>query len=159
MLLRAAAMIAPPRVEVVLYTELGTIPPYNPDFDIEPVLEPIARLRAALRDASAVIFSTPEYAHGIPGALKNALDWVVASGELSAKPVALLNASSRGAHARAALQEVLRTMDARLVSQAEITIPLLGQSLDSSEIVANDEFAELLLAAVTTIAAAASTVP
>jgi chromate reductase len=92
-------------------------------------LRPVSRFRAALRDSSAVIFSTPEYAHGIPGSLRNALDWVVGSGELSGKPVALLNASARGQYAKAALRETLRTMDARVISDAEVTVPLLGKGL------------------------------
>ena len=76
--------------------------------------------------------------------MKNALDWVVGSGELSGKPVALLNASARGEYAQAALRETLRTMDARVISEAEITIPLLGKWLGASEIAADPEFAGLI---------------
>jgi len=143
-LLRAAAMVAPPSVDVVLYDQMETLPPFNPDFDLEPGPEAVLRFRAELRDSSAVIFSTPEYAHGIPGSLKNALDWVVGSGELSGKPVALMNASARGEYAQAALREVLKTMDARLVSEAEVTVPLLGKGLGVAEIAADPEFAALI---------------
>jgi chromate reductase, NAD(P)H dehydrogenase (quinone) len=152
-LLRAAAVIAPSSIEVVLYEEMETFPPFNPDLDIEPGPEGVWSFRAALQDASAVIFSTPEYAHGIPGSLKNALDWVVGSGELSGKPVALMNASARGEYAQAALREVLKTMDARLVSDAEITVPLLGKGLGASEIAADAEFAALIRSSLQTIAA------
>lgn len=65
----------------------------------------VTDFRTALRTADAVIFSVPEYAHGVPGVLKNALDWVVASGELAGKPVALFNPSARGTYAQASLSE------------------------------------------------------
>jgi chromate reductase, NAD(P)H dehydrogenase (quinone) len=151
-LLRAATLIAPSHIDMVLYEELETIPPFNSDLDVEPGPESVSRLRTALRDSAAVLFSTPEYAHGVPGALKNALDWVVGSGELSAKPVTLFNASARGEYAQASLREILKTMDARLLSDAEITIPLLGKALDPSAIAANPEFAALILSSIEKIA-------
>ena len=143
-LLRAAALVAPSPIDLVLYDQMETLPPFNPDLDVDSGLEPVSRFRAELRDSSAVFFSTPEYAHGIPGSLKNALDWVVGSGELSGKPVALMNASARGEYAQAALREVLKTMDARLVSEAEVTVPLLGKGLGAAEIAADPEFAALI---------------
>ena len=151
-LLRAAALIAPSPIDIVLYEELETIPPFNPDLDVEPGFEAVSRLRAELRDSSAVLFSTPEYAHGIPGALKNALDWVVGSGELSSKPVALFNASIRSEYAQASLREIVKTMDAQLLSEAEITIPLLGKDLNASEIATNPQFAATILASIQKIA-------
>ena len=143
-LLRAAALVAPSPIDVVFYGQLESLPAFNPDLDLEAGPEAVLRFRAVLRDSSAVIFSTPEYAHGIPGSLKNALDWVVGSGELSGKPVALLNASPRGQYAQAALRETLRTMDARVISDAEVTMPLLGKGLGATEITADPEFAGLI---------------
>jgi chromate reductase len=143
-LLRAAALVARSPIDVVVYGQMESLPPFNPDLDLEPGPEAVLRFRAALRDSSAVVFSTPEYAHGIPGSLKNALDWVVGSGELSGKPVALLNASARGEHAQAALRETLRTMDARVIPDAELTLPLLGKGLGATEIAADPEFAALI---------------
>ena len=151
-LLQAAALVAPPTIEVVFYDQLETLPPFNPDHDLASGPEPVERFRCELRDSSAVVFSTPEYAHGIPGSLKNALDWVVGSGELSGKPVALINASARGEHAQAGLREVLTTMDARLVSDAEITVPLLGKGLNASEIAAHPEYAALIRSSIERLA-------
>ena len=151
-LLRAVALIAPSPIHVFLYEELETIPPFNADLDVEPGSESVSRWRAALRDADAVLFSTPEYAHGVPGSLKNALDWVVGSGELSGKRVALFNASARGEYAQASLREILKTMDARLLSDAEITIPLLGKDLAASEVAINPQFADLVLSSLEKIA-------
>ena len=151
-LLRAAALIVPSPLELVLYERMETLPAFNPDLGLEPGPEPVMRFRAELRSSDAVVFSTPEYAHGIPGALKNALDWVVGSGELSGKPVALMNASARGEYAQAALREVLKAMDARLISEAEITLPLLGKGLDPLEIAGDPEFAALIGRSVQSIA-------
>ena len=143
-LLRAALIMAAPGIEIALYDELDAIPAFNPDLDVEPGPEAVERFRAQLREASAVLFSTPEYAHGVPGALKNALDWVVGSGELSGKAVALINASVRGEYAQTSLREVLKTMDARLVSEAEVTVPFMGKGLDAQEIVGDLDFATLI---------------
>lgn len=154
-LLRAAALVAPSSIEVVFYDRMETLPPFNPDLDFDSGPEPVLRFRAELRSSSAVIFSTPEYAHGLPGSLKNALDWVVGSGELSGKPVALMNASARGEYAQAALREVLKTMDARLISEAEVTLSLLGQGLSAVAIAANPEFANLIWTSLRAIATCA----
>ena len=87
-LLRATKLIAPAHIDIILYEELGTIPPFNPDLDVEPGPPSVPRMHCNARLVT-LLLSAPEYAHGIPGALKNALDWVVGSGELSAKPVVL----------------------------------------------------------------------
>jgi chromate reductase len=86
-LLRSVALVAPAAISVVLYDEMETLPPFNPDLDLDPGPEPVLRFRAALRDSSAVVFSTPEYAHGIPGSLKNALDWVLEAGSCRVNPL------------------------------------------------------------------------
>lgn len=143
-LLRALMLVAPPELEVVLYKELDQIPPFNPDREEVSEASPVARFRAEVRDSAAVVFSTPEYAHGIPGALKNALDWIVGSGELSGKPVVLLNASSRGKYAQESLREVLKTMDARVLADAEVTLELLGKDLNAEEIAGKEEYATAL---------------
>lgn len=136
-LLEALRLRAPDGVEVLLYDRLEQIPPFNPDLEMTQELPAVLHFRAALQWAEAVVFSTPEYAHGIPGSLKNALDWVVGTGELSRKPVTLVNASGRGVYAQAALREVLKTMDAVFVEAAEATIDLQGRKLTAEQITAD----------------------
>jgi len=148
-LLQAAVMLAPPEIEIELFQEMHQIPPFNPDLEALNTSGPVARFREALRESAAVLFSTPEYAHGLPGVLKNALDWIVGTGELSGKPVILMNASSRGTYARASLKEVLATMDARLLDDAEVTIELLGKGLTAAEIAQGPDSARKLLASLT----------
>lgn len=136
-LLRAVAAVAPDGVTVTVFAGLdgrgvGGLPLFNPDDDADPALPTVRAFRAALVAADAVVIACPEYAHGVPGALKNALDWVVASGELVGKPTALLHASTRSSYARAALAEVLTVMSARLVEEASVTIPLMGKTPDEA---------------------------
>jgi chromate reductase len=115
-LLRAAARLGPAGMEVFLYEGLGTLPHFSPDLDVEPLPPPVRDLRDRIADADALFISSPEYAHGMPGVLKNALDWLVSALEALDKPVLLVSASPGGAaHAHAQLAEVLRTMNLRLV--------------------------------------------
>lgn len=113
-LLRAAATIA---AEVEIYEGLANLPHFNPDDDAEGATPPpaIAGLRAMLGSADGILISSPEYAHGVPGSLKNMLDWLVSDGALVDKPVALINASPVGGEfARDSLVETLRTMNWRV---------------------------------------------
>ncbi len=119
-LLRAAASLTLYNVELVVYDELGNLPHFNPELDRQPLPVAVTDFRSQLNSSVAVIISSPEYAHGIPGVLKNALDWLVASGELYEKPVALFNASPRTSYAQASLTETLTVMNARLIPEASI---------------------------------------
>jgi len=113
-LLRAATTIA---AEVEIYEGLATLPHFNPDDDVEGATPPpaVAELRTMLADADGILISSPEYAHGVPGSLKNALDWLVSDGALVDKPVAVINASPVGGEfARDSLVETLRTMNWRV---------------------------------------------
>ena len=87
--LEALARLAPEGVKVLLYRDLATLPPFNPDDDIEekPKPEPVETLRALVSASDALVIAAPEYAHGLPGALKNALDWLVASETFAASPL------------------------------------------------------------------------
>jgi chromate reductase len=127
-LLRAAAEAAGPAVELELYEGLKEVPPYDEDDDVHPRPESVARLNAAIADADAVLFSTPEYNASIPGHLKNAIDWVsrpVATNVLRNKPVAVVGAST-GAFgavwAQAELRKVLAALGARVLD-IELPVP------------------------------------
>ncbi|MES2521813.1 MAG: NADPH-dependent FMN reductase [Gemmatimonadota bacterium] len=138
-LLGAAARLAPAGVTVVPYTQLAAIPPFNPDIDSDDgdVPPAVAHWRAALRDADAVLISSPEYAHGLPGELKNALDWVVGSGELYDKPTGVLSVSAASRFAHPQLVEVLQTMTARVVPEATRLLDLPRRGADAAELAAD----------------------
>jgi chromate reductase, NAD(P)H dehydrogenase (quinone) len=128
-LLRAAARIAQPPLRITVFGSLGALPLFNPDLE-ESLPEPVAVLRRAIGVADALMIATPEYAHGVSGPMKNALDWLVSDEGFVAKPVALLNASPRAHHAHDALLETLNTMSARVLREACVVLPLLGSGLD-----------------------------
>jgi chromate reductase, NAD(P)H dehydrogenase (quinone) len=134
--LEALAQVAPEGVKVLLYRDLAKLPPFNPDDDVEerPKPEPVERLRALIGASDALIIAAPEYAHGVPGALKNALDWLVASETFAGKPVVLINASPRAFHAQASLRETLATMAARVLPEAFAELPLAGKQVTAEEI-------------------------
>lgn len=121
-LVRAASRLAPQHVEVTIFSELAAIPPFNPDLDNDVVPPSVSSFRAALQACDAIVISSPEYAHGVSGVLKNALDWVVSSGEFIDKPVAVINASRHATLADAALRETIRTMNGRVIDEASVTI-------------------------------------
>jgi NAD(P)H-dependent FMN reductase len=154
-LIHTAVRMAPPAVNVSIYSQLERLPPFNPDLDTEVLPAAVHEFRGALQSCDAVLISSPEYAHGVPGVLKNALDWVVSSGEFVGKPVALVNASARATHAWNSLLETLTVMSARVIREASITVPLDGRRLDADGIARDMELASLLLAALESLALAA----
>jgi len=135
-LLRAVAGLAPSDIYIELFTELGNLPLFNPDLEITD-LPPIAHFHARLLEADGVIIASPEYAHGVTGVMKNALDWMVGSEAFVNKPVALLNASPRATIAQASLKETLTVMSAQVVEAASITLPIIGSNLDELGIAAH----------------------
>jgi NAD(P)H-dependent FMN reductase len=150
MLLRQLARVAPAGVEVQLYSGLGELPLFNPDFvDMPPV---VAALFDGLKTADAVVIASPEYAHGVTGAIKNALDWMVGNDSFVDKPVALFNASPRATHAHAALRETLGTMSARVSEEASITVALVGAGLSEEALAADAAIAEALRRALRALA-------
>jgi len=120
----------------------GDLPGFNPDLDVDPPDPAVALWRLQLAEADAVVISTPEYAHSYPGTLKNALDWVVGSGELVDKPVALITAGpSGGQRALDALAPVLRVISSDLVGS--LAIGAVRQKYDGDQLTDVDVIAEL----------------
>lgn len=120
-------------MRVVVYEGIDRLPFFNPDLDNEEVPEAVESFRAELRNADGLLISSPEYAHGVPGVLKNALDWLVGStqGEIVDKPVALVNASPYATIAQASLVETLRVMSARVVADVGLTVSLKSAGFDT----------------------------
>ena len=124
-LLRAAAAVAPGDSFTFFDRQIGDLPHFRPDLDEEGATPPpaVAALRGLLAQSDALMISCPEYAHGVPGSFKNALDWIVSSGELTGKPTALLMAGPGGARqAWAALTPTLRVMGCNLVFEASLVV-------------------------------------
>jgi chromate reductase, NAD(P)H dehydrogenase (quinone) len=127
--LRAAARTAAQDgIPVVIDDSIRTLPHFDPDLETDPPAA-VKRFREACESADAVLLAVPEYAFGIPGAFKNALDWTVGSLALYRKPVALLSvaAPSRGANVRHALELVFKALDCAVSFHS---VPVLPADLD-----------------------------
>ncbi|WP_426702674.1 NADPH-dependent FMN reductase [Rhodanobacter sp. Col0626] len=138
--LQAAQQLAPESLELELHDGLGALPLFNPDNDVEPLPPAVRALREAVGRADALLIACPEYAHGVPGVFKNLLDWLVGSLELPGKPVLLLNTAARGSyHAQEALDEILRTMSAQMLSTRPVTVALPGAGCTTAQVLASAE--------------------
>jgi chromate reductase len=139
--LQAASRLAPSGAEIALFEGIGHLPFFNSDLEAERLPAEVARFRAIIGAADGLLISSPEYARGVSGVMKNALDWLVGSETFPGKPIALINTSPRATHALAALTVTLETMSAHLVPDASITLPLLGTANDADSIAANPDLA------------------
>jgi chromate reductase len=135
-LLRASARLAPPGVVVENFSP-AELPLFNPDLEAQ-LPAPVRTLHTAIDACTALLIASPEYAHGVSGVLKNALDWLVSFEGFVGKPVAIFNASPASVHAHAALREILTTMSASIVDAACIALPLRGLRLDEDAMVASE---------------------
>jgi NAD(P)H-dependent FMN reductase len=125
-LLQTAHRVAPPGVELVDSVSVGDIAPFNPDVDRDGgTPAAVAEFRGQVKAADGVLIASPEYAHSLPGILKNALDWLVGTGELYEKPVAVLCASPRptgGVYGREALERTLKAQGSAVVVSATVGV-------------------------------------
>lgn len=151
-LLRAAARIAAPDADIEVADWLGRLPLFNPDLEAESPLA-VQALHLAVAHADAILVATPEYAHGVSGTIKNALDWLVSFEPFIHKPVAVINASPRAHHADDALRETLRTMSAGLVGERSFALPLLGAQLDEDAMAASPDVAAVVAEALAALRA------
>jgi chromate reductase len=151
-LLRAAARLALPDADVQVAGWLGHLPLFDPDLADDPPL-PVQALQMAVASADALLIASPEYAHGISGTLKNALDWLVSFEPFIHKPVAVINASPRAHHADDALREILRTMSAGLVGEQSWRLPLLGAGLDEDGMAADPAVVDVVAQALAALRA------
>jgi NAD(P)H-dependent FMN reductase len=138
--LEAARQLAPASLELAMYDGLAALPLFNPDDEHDPLPASVLALREAVGRADALLVACPEYAHGVPGAFKNLLDWLVGSLEFPGKPVLLLNTSARGSyHAQEALAEILGTMSAELLTAQPLPVALPGAGCTAESLLANHE--------------------
>ena len=152
--LQAARQLATDMLELDLYEGLGALPLFNPDDEAALLPASVVELREAVGRADALLVACPEYAHGVPGAFKNLLDWLVGSLEFPGKPVLLLNTAARGSyHAQDALGEILRTMSAQLLTTQPFLVALPGAGCSVAQVLASAERCMELRAALTVLVA------
>lgn len=121
-LLKAIAKLSEDTIELIFFEELSQLPHFNPDDDNENIPDAVRRFRQQLKSADGVIICTPEYAMGLPGTLKNAIDWTVSSCEFSHKPVAAITASTSGKKAHESLIGTLNVIEAKTNETTQLLI-------------------------------------
>jgi len=136
--------------EVLSFPSIADVPHFNPDLDLEHPPKAVADLRLKIQQAQGIIISTPEYAMGLPGSLKNLLDWTVSSASFSQKPVLALVASTQGEKAYQSIIDILTVIEAKLSAQL---IPYAKSKINAEAVITNSETLAALKSTVTSFVA------
>jgi chromate reductase, NAD(P)H dehydrogenase (quinone) len=153
-LMNAIIRLAPENMEFTIYAGLGDLPHFNPDIDIDEAPVPVRGLRTLLKEADGVLLCTPEYGNGVPGVLKNALDWLVSSGEFMNKPTAVISASPTpmgGDKANASLLLTLKMIDAKIIERGTLIIPHITLKLNKEGIITDPKLNQEVLSVLLTL--------
>lgn len=137
-LIKAFAALAKDLFEVEIFTGLAELPQFNPDLDTENPAPEVADFRNQLKAADGILICTPEYAMGVPGSLKNAIDWTVSSMEFHQKPTALITASSVGQKGHQALLETLMVIEAKMVEETKLIVPFIRTKVNDEGVITNE---------------------
>jgi len=137
--LLAVQRLAPSGWTVMLRPPLDDLPHFNPDVEEKGLPPVVAAWRKDVASCDVLLVSSPEYAHGVPGVMKNALDWLVGGMEMTDKPFVILNATPPSEYAQASLIETLLVMGGKHEKAASIELPLRGSKLDAAGIAAHPE--------------------
>ena len=138
-LLKAIANLSATSFDITIYNGIGNLPQFNPDQDGQHVTKEIADLRQEIKNAAGVIICTPEYAHGVPGTLKNAIDWTISSSSFPHKPTMLITASTGGYHGHQALLETLRAIEAKNIENLQLVIPFAKTKISMDNKITDDK--------------------
>jgi len=126
-LLRAAIELAPEGMAITTF-DLLEVPLYNGDVEAAGDPQGVARFKEAIRAADGVLMVTPEYNHGVPGVMKNAVDWASRpprTAALTGKPVALMGASpgiTGTARGQSQLRQAFEFTDSYCMTQPEVLV-------------------------------------
>jgi chromate reductase, NAD(P)H dehydrogenase (quinone) len=142
-LIKAISKIYSEELDIKIFKGLSGIPHFNPDLDNENAPEAVKDFRAELMQAHGILICTPEYAMGVPGTLKNAIDWTVSSMEFSHKPVALITASSMGQKAHLSLMETLKVIESNIPDDSQLLISFIRTKMQGDEITDTEVLAQV----------------
>jgi chromate reductase len=143
-ILQTLGKMMPSNITYTIFNSMNEIPAFDPGLENGEPPVSVAAFRKQVSEADAIIICTPEYAYGVPGALKNALDWTVSSASFSGKPTALITASTGGENAHEALIKILGAIDANLLKEATLLIPFVRSKMDGEGNITDEETAEKL---------------
>ncbi len=130
-LIKAIVDLTKDRFVIQIFDSIAEIPHFNPDLDNDTPPRQVAEFRKQLREADGILICTPEYAMGVPGTLKNAIDWTVSSCEFSHKPTALITASSVGQKGHASLMETLKIIETKITNETELIISFVKTKISN----------------------------
>ena len=115
-----------------VFTQLKTLPHFDPDLSINNPPENILAFRNNIEHADAIIICTPEYVFSIPGGLKNAIEWCVATNVFSGKSTGLITASANGQKAHESLQLIMKTVMAKFSAETTLLIQGIKGKMDNA---------------------------
>jgi len=124
-LIKAIAELSAANLDITIFDSIANLPQFNPDNDGDDVAREVSNFRQQLNNADAIFICTPEYAHGVPGALKNAIDWTISSSQFPNKPTMLITASTGGNFGHKALMETLKAIEAKNIDNLQMVIPFV----------------------------------
>src|SRR5206468_1101456 len=136
-LLRAAVAVSPPTLRIAIH-DLAAVPLYNGDLEARGVPEPVEALRRAVRAADGLLIATPEYNHGVPGVLKNAIDWLSRpprASALNGKPAGIIGASPGAtgtARAQSQLRQAFVFTNTYAMTQPEVLVAHAHEKFDQA---------------------------
>ena len=143
-ILRFIGGLATDNLDYTIYDGLAQLPHYDPGLDNDQPPETVTAFRKIVRQADGIIICTPEYAYGVPGTLKNALDWSVSSGSFVNKPLLLITASTGGQSAHAAMLLILGALSANILKDASLLISFIRSKMDTDDKITDEATAERL---------------
>jgi chromate reductase len=138
-LIKAITDLSTQELHITLFDGIANLPQFNPDDDGENVAAEVTGFRKQLDHADGILICTPEYAHGVPGSLKNAIDWTVSSSNFPQKPTMLITASTGGKYGHSALMETLKMIDAKNVENLQMVIEFAQTKISMDGVITAEE--------------------
>jgi chromate reductase len=153
-LLKLFGIWLPDSINYNIYDGMGNLPHFIPTSEDEPLPDAVLNLHQQLNAAAGILICTPEYAFGVPGALKNLLDWTVATGNFVDKPVGVITASSQGNYAHPSLLTTLGALSANVIDGANLLVPFIRAKIDAEGNITDEGTEQNLRLVITNLLAA-----
>lgn len=147
-LIHAIADLTVDYFDLRIFEGIAQIPHFNPDLDNETPPVAVVDFRRRLQEAEGILICTPEYAMGVPGTLKNAIDWIVSSCGFCYKPVALITASTHGLKGHQSLLETLRIIESDITEETQLVISFVKAKVSKNSQITDPETREKVMAVV-----------
>jgi chromate reductase len=138
-LIKAIIDLSSANLDIIVFDGIANLPQFNPDNDGDHVADEVSKFREQLNNAEGIIICTPEYAHGVPGTLKNAIDWTISSSSFPNKPTMLITASTDGSYGHKALIETLKAIEAKNINNLQMVIPFIKTKINADNRITDDK--------------------